>query len=383
MNPIYLDNHATTPVDPRVLEDMLPYFTERFGNASSKQHSYGWAADEAVEKARRQVADLIGATPAEIYFTGSASESDNQALVGIFENYSEGGAHFISTPIEHKAILETLKYLETRGAAVTIVPVDKLGRVDPTQIEKSIRSNTRVISVIFASNEIGTINPIADIGAIAKKHGVLFHTDAVQAIGRTPIDVVAMGIDMLSIAGHKIFGPKGIGALYVKKTQPRIKLAPLIRGGGQEKGFRSGTLNVPGIVGLGRACELMGLEFESENKRISRFRNLMIREFQSIPNAHINGDLENRLPHNVSITLKDIRAHQLIAALKELAISTGSACSTQSVEPSYVLKAIGLSEEDSVSTIRFGLGRFTSENDVRYAIEVFKNAVSALRQKGV
>lgn len=383
MKQIYLDNHATTPIDPRALEAMMPYLTESFGNPASRQHSYGWSADHAVEIARKQVADLIGATPNEIIFTAGGTESDNLALIGIFENYSSEGSHFISTAVEHKAILQTLEYLKTRGADVTILPVDKFGRVSPEAIEAAIRPNTRLISTIFGHNEIGTINPIEKIGAVAKKHEVLFHTDAVQAAGRTPIDVNKMEIDLLSLSSHKMYGPKGTGALYVRKRQPRIRLSPMMRGGGQEKGLRSGTLNVPGIVGFGKACELMKLEMKEESRRLTELRDLMFEEFSMIPNSHFNGDRENRLPHNLSITIKGIRANRLISTLKDLAVSTGSACSTQSVEPSYVLKAIGLSEEEAVSTIRFGLGRFTTKNDVECAIRSFKIATDSLRQDGL
>lgn len=380
---LYFDNHATTPVDPRVLEVMLPYFKEFFGNAASKQHSFGWSADRGVEEARKQVAQLIGATPQEITFTAGGTESDNMAIVGVFEAFEPEGVHVISTATEHKAILESLKYIQSRGAEITILPVDKTGKISAEQIENAITDKTRMISVIFANNEVGTVNNMQVIGEIAKKNDILFHTDAVQAAGRLPIDVQKLNIDLLSLSSHKIYGPKGVGALFMKRKQPRIRLTPLMRGGGQEKGVRSGTLNVPGIVGFGEACRIAKEEMSLEVSKLSAWRDLMIAELRKIPHSQINGDLQNRLCNNISITVKGVPANRIIMALPELAISTGSACSTQSVEPSYVLKAIGLSDDAAVSTVRFGLGRFTTENEVKSAIEIFTSAIDKLRQKKV
>lgn len=376
-----MDYHATTPIDPRVLESMLPYFNENFGNAASKQHSYGWSADQALEEARRQIAKLINASPNEIYFTGGGTESDNLVTQGVFYSFQDQGCHIITTQVEHKAILKSLEFLETQGAQVTYLPVDEFGSVSLAQIQNSIKPETRLISIIMANNEIGTIQDLTAIGKLCRENDILFHTDAVQAIGRTEIDVEKLGVDLLSISAHKIYGPKGIGALYIRKRSPRIRLQSIILGGGQERDVRSGTVNVPGAVGLGKACEILQHEATTENLRLCQYRDYMINNFeQRLSNCRINGSRTNRLSNNISITLKDIKSHRLISALKDLAISTGSACSTQSVEPSYVLLAIGRSKDEAVSTIRFGLGRFTTEEEVKYATEYFISTVESLRK---
>ncbi len=379
--PTYFDYHASTPVDPRVLESMMPYFTEHFGNASSKQHAFGWSADFGVEKARKQIADLLGATAQEIVFTSGGTESNNMVIMGVWESFRDQGCHFITTQVEHKAILEPLHYLETHGAKVTYLPVDNEGHVRPQDIAAAIRPETRLVSVIYGNNEIGTINPIDDIAEICTAKDVLFHTDAVQALGKMNIDVQKTKIDLLSISAHKIYGPKGVGALYIRKRSPRIRLHPLMMGGGQERGIRSGTLNVPGIVGLGKSCEILKIEGPAECARLREYQNYMFQEFSKIPDSLINGDLKNRLCNNISITINGIRSNFLISALKDMAISTGSACSTQSVVPSYVLMAIGRSEEEAVSTIRFGLGRFTTQNEVECGVRTFISAIEDLRKK--
>lgn len=379
--PIYFDNHATTPVDPRVLEAMLPYFSENFGNASSKQHAYGWDADHAVETARKQIAELIDCTPYEIFFTSGGTESNNSVVYGVWESFKDQGCHIITTQVEHKSLLEPLKYFESQGLKVTYLPVDREGRVSIESIANAVRPETRMVSVIFGNNEIGTLNSVSEIGDFCSNRNILFHTDAIQALGRVAVDVQNIKCDVLTISAHKIYGPKGVGALYVRKRSPRIRLQPLLLGGGQERGTRSGSLNVPGIVGFGKACEILKSEMFIETTRQRELQSYMIDKFSKIPNSKINGDLKNRLCNNISITLYGIRANYMISALRTLAISTGSACSTQSVEPSYVLLAIGHSEEDASSTIRFGLGRFTTQNEVEYGVETFISAVEDFRKK--
>jgi len=378
--PVYLDNHATTPMDPEVLKAMLPYFTDVFGNASSRNHEYGWTAEAAVEKARAQVAALIGATDKEVIFTSGATESNNLALIGAAEMYKDKGKHIITTPIEHKAVLDTCHYLESKGYQITFLPVDSTGRVNPEDVRKAITDQTIVVSVMMANNEIGTINSIAEIGAICKEKGVLFHTDAVQGAGKVDIDVQKMGIDLLSITAHKIYGPKGIGALYVRRKAPRVRLAPLIHGGGHERGMRSGTLNVPGIVGFGKAAELARVNRVSEVERIKKLRERLWHGLQAeLDELHLNGHPTERLAGNLNVSFAYVEGESLMMGMKEIAVSSGSACTSSSLEPSYVLKAIGVGEELAHSSIRFGLGRFTTEEEVDFALRKTVQTVKKLR----
>lgn len=379
--PIYLDNHATTPVDPRVLETMIPYFTDNFGNAASRNHAFGWQAEEAVEVARAKVAELIGATAKEIIFTSGATESDNLAIMGVVEMYKEKGNHVITSTIEHKAVLDTCRYLEQHGCKVTYVPVDKTGRVDAEDVRAAITEKTVLISIMFANNEIGTIQPIAEIGKIAKEKGVIFHTDAVQAAGKVPVDVEGMGIDLLSLSAHKMYGPKGIGALYIRRKAPRVRLAEQIHGGGHERGMRSGTLNVPAIVGFGKAAELARTLMAEESKRLSTLRDKMHREItRAIPEVYLNGHPVYRLPNNLNLSFAYVEGESMIMGMKELAVSSGSACTSASLEPSYVLKAIGVGEDLAHTSIRFGLGRFTTEEEVDFAIRKVIETANKLRE---
>jgi cysteine desulfurase len=379
--PIYMDNHATTPMDPRVLEAMLPYFSQTFGNAASRNHSFGWAAEEGVERAREQVARLINADPKEIVFTSGATESDNLAIKGVAEMYKEKGDHIITSVIEHKAVLDTCKRLEKDGYRVTYLPVDDMGLVRLEELQEAITDRTILISIMHANNEIGVINPIGEIGRVAHQRGVLFHTDAVQGVGKIPVDVQAMQIDLLSLTGHKIYGPKGCGALYVRKKGPRVRLTPQMDGGGHERGMRSGTLNVPGIVGLGQACEICRQEMPEESKRLTYLRDKMIREITAqIPDAYVNGHPTLRLPHNVNISYAYVEGESLLMGLKEVALSSGSACTSASLEPSYVLKSLGVGDELAHSSIRYGLGRFNTEEEVDYVIERTINTVNRLRE---
>jgi cysteine desulfurase len=361
-----MDYHATTPVDPRVLEWTLPFFNENFGNPASRNHPYGWAADEAVETAREQVADAIGATAKEIVFTGGASESNNLAIKGILEAEREKGNHIVTCATEHRSVIDTCRSLEKKGlAAVTVVPVDRSGRVDPAAISAAIGEKTVLVSVMFANNEIGTIHPIAEIAKIAKARGVKFHTDATQAVGKIPVDVEALGIDLLSLTAHKIYGPKGTGALYVR-SKPRVRIAPLIEGGGQERGLRSGTLNVPGIVGLGKACEIARSEYVEEGKRVAALRDRLCAAItRDLDRVVLNGHPTERLPGNLNLSFGFVEAESLIMALnRDVAVSTGSACSSATLEPSYVLRALGQGDDLARSSIRFGLGRFSTEAEV-------------------
>lgn len=379
--PIYLDNNATTPVDPRVLEAMIPYFTQNFGNAASRSHEFGWRAEEAVELAREQVANLIGASAKEIIFTSGATESDNLALLGVAEMYKDKGNHVITSTTEHKAVLDSCKYLEKSGYEVTYLPVDKYGMVNPQDVRNAITDKTVLISIMYGNNEIGTLNPIAEIGKIAKEKGVIFHTDAVQAVGKVPVNVEAMGIDLLSISAHKMYGPKGIGALYVRRKNPRVRLAEQIHGGGHERGMRSGTLNVPSIVGLGKACEVSMLSLEEESKRLIRLRDKMFKAItDACPEVYLNGHPTARLPGNLNLSFAYIEGESMIMGMKELAVSSGSACTSASLEPSYVLKAIGVGEELAHTSIRFGIGRFTTDEEVDYAIKTVVNTVTKLRE---
>ena len=378
--PIYMDNHATTPCDPRVVEAMLPYLTEQFGNAASRNHAFGWAAEEAVELAREQVAKLIGATPKEIVFTSGATESDNVALKGVIEFYGHKGKHIVTSPIEHKAVIDTARWLERNGCEVTWLPVGTDGRVDPADVEKVIRPDTVVVSVMHGNNEIGSVNDIGAIGAVCKKHGVLFHTDAVQTAGKVPIDVEAMGVDLLSLSAHKMYGPKGIGALYVRRKKPRVRVAPMVHGGGHERGMRSGTLPVHQIVGFGKAAELALAEMESESARTLALRErLRAKIEEGVPETVLNGSLEHRLPGNLNISFTFVEGESLLMALRDVAVSSGSACTSASLEPSYVLRAIGLDDENAHSSIRFGIGRFNTEEEVDYVADLVVKAVAKLR----
>jgi len=380
--PIYMDNNATTPMDPRVLEAMMPYFTEKFGNASSRNHLYGWEAEEAVEKAREQVAKAIGADAKEIIFTSGATESDNIALKGAVDMYAEKGNHIITMLTEHKAVLDTCRRLEREGkATVTYLAPRQDGIVDLEQLEAAITDKTIMVAIMMANNEIGVIQPMAEIGEICRKHGVIFFTDAVQAVGKVPVDVNAMKIDVLAISGHKVYGPKGIGALYVRRKNPRVKLTGIIDGGGQERGMRSGTLNVPGIVGLGKALEIAVEEMPNEMKRLTYLRNKLKDGILSqLEECHINGSMESRLPGNLNISFAYVEGEGLLMGLKGLAVSSGSACTSASLEPSHVLKALGVGDELAHSSIRYGLGRFTTEEEVDYAIRITVEAVNRLRE---
>ena len=379
--PIYLDNNATTPVDPRVLEAMLPYFTTRFGNAASKSHAFGWEADAAVDSAREQVARLIGAvSPREIVFTSGATESDNLAIKGVAEAYHDKGNHIITCVTEHKAVLDSCKVLAKHGFEVTYLPVAPDGLVDVERVRDAITDKTILISIMAANNEIGTIHPIKEIGRLAKEKQILFHSDATQGVGKFPINVEDMGIDLLSLTAHKMYGPKGIGALYVRSTKPRVKLASLIDGGGHERGMRSGTLNVPGIVGLGKACELSQKEMSAEAERLIALRQRLKEGIlKQLEDVQINGHAAQRLPGNLNMSFAFIEGESLLMGLKDIAVSTGSACTSASLEPSYVLKAIGVTDELAYSAIRFGLGRFTSDEEIDYTVNRIVEEVRRLR----
>ena len=378
--PIYMDYHATTPVDPRVLESMLPYFTEKFGNAASRNHAFGWAAEEAVENVRAQVASLLGAAPKEIIFTSGATESDNLMIKGVAEAYREKGKHIITQVTEHKAMLDSAKRLEKQGYQVTYLPVGKEGRVDPEDIQKAITPKTILITVMYANNEIGVIQPIAEIGQMAKQHGILFAVDAAQAVGRIPVDVQTGNIDLLSISGHKLYGPKGVGALYVRRRHPRVELGALLDGGGHERGMRSGTLNVAGIVGLGKACELAQKEMARESERLSALRDRLKQGLQAgLDQVFINGSLEHRLPGNLNMSFACVDGESLLMGINDVAVSSGSACTSATPEASYVLKAIGVGEDLAHTSIRFGLGRFNTEDEVDYVIERVIQVVTKLR----
>ncbi|POY34896.1 IscS subfamily cysteine desulfurase [Solitalea longa] len=378
--PIYLDNNATTPMDPRVLEAMLPYFTNKFGNAASRNHSFGWVAEEAVDYARGQVAKIIGATEKEIIFTSGATESNNLAIKGVYEMYQQKGNHIITVVTEHKCVLDSAHHIERIGGKVTYLQVKPDGLIDLKELEDAITDKTILISVMYANNEIGVIQPVKEISAIAHKHGVLFHTDATQAVGKIPVDVIADGIDLLSFTGHKLYGPKGCGALYVRRKNPRVKVTAQIDGGGHERGMRSGTLNVPGIVGFGKACEIAMEEMASESVRLAALRDKLEKGVTVMEETYVNGNTQNRLPHVCNVSFKYVEGEGLMMAMKDLAVSSGSACTSASLEPSYVLKSLGLNDDLAHSSIRFGLGRFTTEEEVDYAIEVTKKAVTHLRE---
>jgi cysteine desulfurase len=379
--PIYMDNHATTPVDPRVLEAMLPYFSEKFGNAASRNHSFGWAGEEAVEAARQQIASLINATAKEIIFTSGATESDNLMIKGVAEMYREKGNHIITQAIEHKAVLDTCKRLEKYGYEVTYLPVQKDGRVDPEDVRKAIKPTTILISIMYANNEIGIINPMAEIGKIAKEHGIIFATDGVQAVGKIPVDVQQDNIDLMAITGHKIYGPKGVGALYVRRRNPRVQLSAILDGGGHERGMRSGTLNVPGIVGLGKACEIAQKEMAEESQRLAALRDRLKNKLEAkLDETFINGSIEHRLPHNLNMSFAYVEGESLLMGINDIAVSSGSACTSATLEPSYVLKALGVGEDLAHTSIRFGLGRFTTEEEVDYVVDKMVQVVTKLRE---
>ncbi|MBC5775050.1 IscS subfamily cysteine desulfurase [Pontibacter sp. KCTC 32443] len=378
--PIYLDNNATTPLDPRVLDAMMPYLTNKFGNAASRNHAFGWHAEEAVDYAREQIAALINCNPKEIIFTSGATESDNLAIKGVFEMYASKGNHIITATTEHKAVLDTCKHIEKIGGKVTYLPVDSKGLIDLKQLEEAITDKTILISIMYANNEVGVIQPIKEVSAIAKKHGILFFTDATQAVGKIPVDVEADGIDLMAFSGHKMYGPKGVGALYVRRKNPRVKVTAQMDGGGHERGMRSGTLNVPGIVGLGKAAEIAKQDMEKDTARISAMRDRLERELLTIEESYVNGSVEHRLPHVSNISFKYVEGEGLMMGVKDIAVSSGSACTSASLEPSYVLKALGLSDDLAHSSLRFGFSRFTTDEEVDYAIDHVKEAVSKLRE---
>ena len=379
--PIYLDNNATTPMDPRVLETMLPYFTDHFGNAASRNHPFGWAAEEAVDYAREQVASLIGADPKEIIFTSGATEADNLGIKGVFEMYASKGNHIITCTTEHKAVLDTCKHLEKLGAQVTYLEVLPDGMIDLDALEKAITDKTILIAIMYGNNEIGVVQPVKEISAIARKHNVLFFTDGTQAVGKIPVDVIADGIDLMAFTAHKMYGPKGIGALYVRRKNPRVKVTAQMDGGGHERSMRSGTLNVPGIVGFGKAAELCKQEMAAEAARLSILRDKLENALLQLEEAYLNGHKENRLPHTTNISFKYVEGEGLLMGFnKNIALSSGSACTSASLEPSYVLKALGLGDDLAHSSLRFGLGRFTTEEQIGYTIKAISDTVNKLRE---
>ncbi len=379
--PIYLDYQATTPCDPRVVEAMLPYFTEHYGNAASRNHKYGWAAEEAVERSREQIAALLGANPKEIVFTSGSTESINLALKGAAEMYSDKGKHIITCQAEHKAVLDVCKHLEQEGFEVTYLQPDKSGRVSVEQVAAALRPDTILVALMWANNEVGTLNPIREIGALCHEKGVLMFTDATQAAGKVPVDVEADHVDMLCLSGHKIYGPKGVGVLYVRRKNPRVRIVAQMDGGGHERGMRSGTLNVPGIVGLGKACELARTELESESKRSSELRDhLEKRIFGELDFVHLNGNREHRLPNNLNVSFAYVEGESLLMGISDVAVSSGSACTSASLEPSHVLRAMNVGEDLAHSSIRFGIGRFTTREEVDFAADQVIAAVKRLRE---
>jgi cysteine desulfurase len=379
--PVYMDNHATTQVDPRVVDAMLPYFNEKFGNAASRNHAFGWSAEEGVEEARAQVAQLINATPKEVVLTSGATESDNLAIKGVAAMYREKGNHIITQVTEHKAVLDTCKRLEKEGYEVTYLPVEKDGRINLDDLRRAITPKTILITIMYANNEIGVIQPIAEIGKIAKEKGIFFHVDGVQAIGKVPVDVQKDGIDLLSISAHKLYGPKGVGALYVRRKNPRVQLTAIIDGGGHERGMRSGTLNVPGIVGLGKACDLCREEMVEEAARLSGLRDRLKNGIMGkLDETYINGSMEHRLPHNINISFAYVEGESLLMGINDVAVSSGSACTSATLEPSYVLKALGVGEDLAHTSIRFGLGRFNTAEEVDYVTGRVVETVERLRE---
>jgi cysteine desulfurase len=379
--PIFMDNHSTTPMDPRVLEVMVPYFLEKFGNAASRNHSFGWEAEEASEKARQQIARLIHADPKEIIFTSGATESNNLALKGVAEIYREKGDHVITCMTEHRSVLDTAKRLEKMGLKVTYLPVDKYGMVSPDDVRNAITDKTILISIMLANNEIGTIHPVAEIGKIAKEKGVLFHCDATQGVGKIPVDVQGMGVDLMAFTAHKLYGPKGVGALYIRKKAPRVRLAPMIDGGGHERGMRSGTLPVPLIAGFGKACEICQEAMPEESKRLAALRDkLQDGILKNFDEVYLNGHPTQRLPHNLNVSFAYVEGESVLMGLKEIALSSGSACTSASLEPSYVMRALGVGSDLAHSSIRFGLGRFNNEEEVDYVITRTIETIKRLRE---
>jgi cysteine desulfurase len=379
--PIYLDNHATTQCDPRVVEAMLPYFTEKFGNAASRNHSFGWEAEEGVENARKQIADLIGANAKEIVFTSGATESNNLAIKGVAEMYAERGNHIITAATEHKAVLDTCKHLEKQGVRVTYLPLKGDGLVDLDMLRDAITDKTVLVSIMYANNEIGVIQPVKEIGAICKERGVLFHTDGVQAVGKIPVNVLADNIDIMSMTAHKMYGPKGVGALYVRRRNPRVQISAQMDGGGHERGMRSGTLNVPGIVGFGKAAalcqELMPVEMEKHRAMRDR---LKLKLESSLEETYVNGSMEHRLPHNLNMSFAYVEGESLLMGINDIAVSSGSACTSATLEPSYVLKALGLGDDLAHTSIRFGIGRFNTDEEVDYVANKLIEVVNKLRE---
>lgn len=379
--PIYMDNHATTPVDPRVVEAMVPFYTEKFGNAASRNHPFGWEAEKAAEDARAAIARLINASPKEIIFTSGATESDNLAIKGVAEMYREKGDHIITCVIEHKAVLDTCKRLEKYGYKVTYLPVGSDGLIDLEEFKRAITPKTILVTIMAANNEIGVIQPVEEIGKITRERGVLFHTDGVQAVGKIPVDVQKTNIDLMSLTAHKIYGPKGVGALYVRRKNPRVQVAPIIDGGGHERGMRSGTLNVPAIVGFGKACELCEREMAEEGVRLRRLRDRLKEEIMSqLDEVYINGSMTERLPHNINLSFAYVEGESLLMGINDIAVSSGSACTSATLEPSYVLKALGVGEDLAHTSIRFGLGRFNTEEEVDYVIARVVETVNRLRE---
>src|SRR4051794_7254271 len=379
--PVYLDNHATTPMDPRVLEAMLPWFTEKFGNAASRNHSFGWEAEEAVEKARKQIADLVGANPKEIIFTSGATESDNLAIKGVAQMYAEKGNHVITAASEHKAVLDTCKHLEKEGCRVTYLPLQADGLIDLDMLKESFTDKTILVTLMYANNEIGVLQPIDEIGNMCRERGVLFHTDAVQAIGKIPVNVNKSNIDLMSITGHKLYGPKGVGAMYVRRRNPRVQVTAQMDGGGHERGMRSGTLNVPGIVGLGEACGICQREMAEESARLRGMRDyLKDRLMSELDQVFVNGSMEHRLPQNLNISFAYVEGESLLMGINDIAVSSGSACTSATLEPSYVLKALGLGDELAHSSIRFGIGRFNTQEEIDYVAGRVIEVVKKLRE---
>jgi cysteine desulfurase len=378
--PIYLDNHATTAVDPRVVQAMLPYFTEIYGNAASRNHAFGWGAEEGVEKARKQIADLIGANSKEIIFTSGATESNNLAIKGVAQMYAEKGNHIITAATEHKAVLDTCKHLEKEGFRVTYLPVQGSGAVDLDMLRDSITDKTILVSIMYANNEIGYVQPVAEIGKICKERGVLFHTDGVQAVGKIPVNVIADNIDLMSITAHKLYGPKGVGALYVRRKNPRVQLTAQMDGGGHERGMRSGTLNVPGIVGLGEACAIAQQSMPEEMARHRALRDRLHAKLATIEESYVNGSMESRLPHNLNMSFAYVEGESLLMGINDIAVSSGSACTSATLEPSYVLKALGLGDDLAHTSIRFGIGRFTTEEEIDYVANKMIEVVEKLRE---
>ncbi|MCE9589941.1 MAG: IscS subfamily cysteine desulfurase [Planctomycetes bacterium] len=379
--PIYLDNNATTPMDPRVLEAMLPYLTNKFGNAASRNHAFGWEAEEAVDKAREQVAALIGANEKEIVWTSGSTESNNLAIKGVADMYKDKGKHIITAVHEHKAVLDPCKRLQKEGYEVTWLEPGRDGIIYAEQVRKAIRPDTILVTIMWANNEIGTVNEVPEIGALCKEHDIIFHTDATQYVGKLPCDVEAAGIDLLSASGHKMYGPKGVGFLYVRRRKPRVRLTPIFDGGGHERGMRSGTLNVPGIVGMGAAAEIARLEMPAEIARLTALRNILEEGvLEQLDHVHINGHRERRLPHTSNISFPYVEGESLMMAIKEVAVSSGSACTSASLEPSYVLKSLGVGDDLAHSSLRFGVGRFTTEEEVRYTLAALVKGVKRLRE---